>query len=64
MSEVVKVREKSDIKLELKFAFVFIPLITLLGGIGVGVTFAIQTVTISIPWLPVLAIIPVLSFFI
>ncbi len=62
MSEVVKVREKSSVKQELKLAFVLVPLIALLGGVGIGTAFAIQTVTISIPWLPVLAIIPILSF--
>ena len=60
MSEVVEVREKNSAKQDLKIGFVLVPLVALLGGIGIGMAIAIEAVTKPMPWLPLLAVIPVI----
>jgi uncharacterized membrane protein len=62
MSEVVKVRERNDLKFELKIVFILVPLVALLCGVGIGLTIAMQSTIIYIPWLPIVAIVPVISF--
>ena len=62
MSDVVKITEKNHLVFELKLAFVLIPLVALLGGVGFGMALAIQAAIIPMPWLFVLLVIPALSF--
>ncbi|MBA6292765.1 hypothetical protein H4J58_13625 [Colwellia sp. MB3u-70] len=62
MSEVVEVREKNSAKQDLKIAFVLVPLVALLGGIGIGLAIALEAITKLTPWLPLLAVVPIISF--
>jgi len=62
MSKLSKTREINSTKLDLKIAFALVPLVTLLSGVGIGIIFALQAVTIPMPWLPVLAVVPTVSF--
>ena len=62
MSKLVEVREKNSLKQDLKIAFVIVPLVAIVGGIGIGLAIAIEAVTKPMPWVPVMAIVPVFSF--
>jgi uncharacterized protein (DUF983 family) len=62
MSKLVEVREKNSLKQDLKIAFVIVPLVAIVGGIGIGLAIAIEAVTKPMPWVLVMAIVPVFSF--